>query len=168
MEDVSASIKRLDELKEIAVRILATYPRNKTEQREILKKLNLDKKELTVQKKIINENIRNIKTKARQDRAAWTGARGKGLVGSIARMDRDNITRSKESALTPYEQQKTAVEARLITVEIEINRISKIYEDEKIEDEIIDNSREIELRCKYCGRLLDYEDNICPGCGATK
>jgi hypothetical protein len=156
-------IESFDKLVGMMKNKIGSIPKNQKEKVEIIKKLNMQKKELGIQKRIINDNIRRINAKARADRAAWTGVRGNGLIGTAARIDRRTITNRKEEALRPLESQKTEIERLLANLDSEILRISRIVSSD---DSASHANEEINQKCKYCGRELG-QVNTCPGCGAV-
>jgi chromosome segregation ATPase len=135
-------------------------PRNKTEQSQMIQALKQHKKELTTEKKAINEGMRQTRIKARQDMTSWTGVSGKGFVGSVARYERVRIRNQKENALAPKEDAKTIIEKQVIEIDKNINRISKIAGNDLQEKPIV-------FRCVYCGRRVE-PNSVCPGCGSDK
>jgi hypothetical protein len=59
-------------------------------------RINTLKKEFAIEKRSVNEEMRQIKTKARQDRANLSGM-NRGTLGRIAIYQRATITRARES-----------------------------------------------------------------------
>ncbi len=135
-------------------------PSSKAEQKDMLSELRLFKKELATEKRSVNEAMRQVRTKARQDTASWTGIHGRGLVGSVARVERMQIRHQKEAALAPHESTKAAIERRLIETEMRINWVSKFRGEDP-------SGEKPPLRCAYCGRRV-RPDAPCPGCGSDR
>jgi flagellar motility protein MotE (MotC chaperone) len=134
-------------------------PSSKAEQKEMLGELRLLKKELMTEKRTVNESMRAIRTQARQNMSTWTGVQGK-FIGSVARVERMQIRHQKESALTPHEDAKAAIERQIIACERRINWISKFTgEDPKPQEHVV--------RCAYCGRRVS-SGKPCPGCGSDQ
>jgi len=135
-------------------------PANNEELKTMLSRLNNRKKELSIEKRSINEEIRQIRTGARQARANLSGFRG-GTMGKIATYQRAGITSSTENKLSPLESQKGRIEYELIKIDQQINRLSGFMGDDVVYTEIK------VLRCSYCGRRV-ITGEVCPGCGSDK
>ena len=134
-------------------------PASKTEQKQMLAELRLLKKEITTHKRSVNEAMREIRTKARQDMSSWTGVSG-GMVGSVARLERMGIRHGKEAALAPHEGTKASLELQIIDLERRIIWVERFQGEEP-------TAEEPPLRCGYCGRRVS-QNAVCPGCGSDK
>jgi hypothetical protein len=132
-------------------------PACKAEQKEMLSELRLLKKELTTEKRSVNEAMRIIRTQARQNMATWTGVQ-RGFTGSVARLERMQIRHQKEGALSPHEDAKAAIERQLIEMERRINWVSRFKGEDPREEQGV-------VRCAYCGRRVTA-GSPCPGCGS--
>jgi DNA-binding transcriptional MerR regulator len=148
----------IDKIKTIVRQKIDGVPKSRNDQVDMLKKLNLQKKELNIHIREVNESMRQVNASARQARAKWAGVRGKGLIGTTARISRASITNAKEDSLRPLETKRAELEAELASLEHEELRISRISN--------IDEVSAIVNKCKYCGRELCFE-SVCPGCGAA-
>lgn len=135
-------------------------PSSKAEQKQMLAELRLLKKEVTTQKRSANEAMREIRTKARQDMASWTGVSGRGVVGSVARLERMSIRHGKEADLAPHETTKASLERQIIDLERRINWVDRFQGEDP-------GAEEPPLRCAYCGRRVT-QNAVCPGCGSDK
>ena len=132
-------------------------PTSKGEQTQMLKELRQQKKELAVQKRSINENMRAARTKTRQEMSEWTGVQG-GMLGDVARMKRASIRRQKETALHPQENARAAIERQLIEIDKRFTWVSRFSGDDPHQEDVV-------VRCAYCGRRVE-PDKVCPGCGS--
>ena len=139
-------------------KLIHDIPCNQAELKAIINDLTFRKKELTIEKREMNEEIRLIRTKARQDRAKLSGI-NRGTMGKIASYQRASITRGKESRLSPLEYAKGDIENQLIEIDKKMNRLNGFKLDDIVNHE--DNI----LRCSYCGRRVNFGE-ICPGCGS--
>jgi chromosome segregation ATPase len=135
-------------------------PSSKSEQKDMLAELRLLKKEVTTQKRSVNEAMQGIRTKARQDMASWTGVSGRGVVGSVARLERMSIRHGKEGALAPHESTKASLERQIIDLERRINWVDRFQGGDP-------KPEEAPLRCAYCGRRVK-QNAVCPGCGSDR
>jgi rubrerythrin len=135
-------------------------PTNKVDLKTMLSGLITRKKELTFEKRSQNEEMRQIRTKARQDRANLSGM-NRGTMGKIATYQRAAITREKESKLSPLEYKKGEIEYELIEIDKKINRLNGFKGDDMvyIETKV--------RRCSYCGRRVNSGE-LCPGCGSDR
>ena len=158
-------INNLDQIVNAIKTKFSGIAKNQKEQVEILRELNLQKKELNIQKRVVNESIRQVNASARKARATWTGVRGKGIIGSVARLSRMSVTQERENALTPLEAKKAEIERKLSLFDREILRVSKITgKDEP--PTLADDHVTKKNKCQYCGRELGL-DSVCLGCGAA-
>lgn len=162
--DLAAARKGIEENEETIdtlYELMDRTPSSKAEQAEMLKEFRQLKKELTTEKRAVNEEIRAIRAEARQKTTRMTGISGSGFMGSAARYSRASIRYQKESALRPNEDAKAAIERQLINIEKRINWVSRFSGDdpETRPDEI--------LRCSYCGRRVE-PNSVCPGCGSDR
>ena len=137
-------------------------PTNKAEQKEMVSELRQLKKDLVLEKRTNNDELRQIRTTARQKSAEWTGTGGRGVLGSMARFDRARIRTSKEAALSPHEDSKTRIERQLIETERKINWVSHFIGEEPMTE-----YQQVVLRCAYCGRRVE-PGKVCPGCGSDR
>jgi primosomal protein N' len=135
-------------------------PASRAEQKQMLAELRLLKKEVSTQKRSLNEAMREIRTKARQDMTSWTGVSGRGVVGSVARLERMSIRHNKEAALAPHENTKALLERQIIDIERRINWVERFHGEDP-------ETEEAPLRCAYCGRRVS-QNAVCPGCGSDK
>jgi hypothetical protein len=158
-EELISEISHIDKIEILIKQKIDGVPKNKFEQIEVIKKLNLKKKELNIHKREVNENMRQVNASARQARAKWAGVRGKGIIGTTARFSRASITTAKEEALQPLEVERAEIESELASLEHEKLRISRIIGIEIVPPKF--------SKCHYCGRELGSE-LICLGCGAGK
>jgi len=122
-KELISNIEYIDKIKSEVRGKIDGMPKSRNEQVEMLKRLNLKKKELNIKKREVNEGIRQVNASARQARAGWTGVRGGGFIGTAARISRSNITQSKENALRPLEAKRTGLEEKLASLEREELRI---------------------------------------------
>jgi len=176
-EEVKKSIKQVDvEINSIDVVIdelnemMDKTPANKSEQKEIADVIKELKKELTLLKREINENLRLTRANARHKTANWAGA-NPGLLGTVARYQRTSIRMEKERALVPMEHQKTFVEKKLVSLDRDLNWVMHFKGDDQgdknqlLQEEIILDDVK---RCKYCGRRVNINtEDSCLGCGAV-
>ncbi len=109
-----------DLIEEIQSKIDIT-PNDPKEQAALLKELSLEKKELLIKKHEINEEMRQIRTAARQESANVPRTLRGALSGSSYRAAvRRDIRYKKETALSPHEDARTEVEMELIRLEKDI------------------------------------------------
>jgi len=135
-------------------------PSSKAEQKKILDELRLYKKELGLEKRQVNESMRQIRTQARQSTVAWSGAYNKGFLGNLKRTKRALIRLEKERNLAPNENAKAVIEKLLIDTERKIIWASHFTG--------VDFQIEVPFpRCAYCGRRME-SGGICPGCGSDR
>jgi hypothetical protein len=156
--ELISQISNIEKIKTTVKQNIDSVPKNRNDQVEKLKKFGLQKKELKLHIREINESMRQVNASARQAKANWSGVRGKGIVGTAARISRANITIGKEDALRPLEAKRAELEAEVASLEHEELRISRISNL----DEVITFGR----KCKYCGRELG-SGSVCLGCGAV-
>ena len=135
--------------------LIDRIPLNKEEQAGMLKALREAKKDLTLEKRSVNAEMRGIRTEARQENANIVGQRGPG-----SRYYRAAIVREREKILSPHEDTKAAIEQELIVIEKRINRISRFTGDDP-QPQFID----VVFRCSYCGRRVET-NSVCSGCGS--
>ena len=158
MEDFDKSISNLENTISLLQELIDSTPASKAEQKGMLQKFSITKKELTLEKRRVNEEMRNVRTAARQKMTNWTGVRG-GTLGKVARYQRTAIRLDKESTLSPLEKERAIIERQQLEIEKQIIWVSKfVGDDPEGEHEII--------CCAYCGRRMDNE-RVCPGCGST-
>ncbi len=99
-------------------------PRTKEEQASLVKELKLSKKELQLQKKEVSAEMKGIQTEARQKSASASTSFTTLLVGQkYTAAERRSIRQSKERALSPHEDAKSAIERQILVVEKEILRL---------------------------------------------
>ena len=158
LDIIQNGIDSIEVAKSVIAGIIDETPIYKAELKQKLNDLIVLKKELTVNKRTVNEEMRQIRTAARQQTAKMSGLRG-GTVGKIARYQRAGITMSKEKALSPMESTRGDIESQLIETEKQINRLKGIKVDEE------GNIEAHVPRCAYCGRRVN-SDKLCPGCGS--
>ena len=118
-EEIISEINALDKIIGKLRQQIVGLPKNRNEQKEMINKINTQKRELNIQKREINESIRQVNASARNARAGWAGVRGGGIIGTTARISRANITQTKEDALSPLEAKRADLEARLALLERE-------------------------------------------------
>jgi chromosome segregation ATPase len=155
LELTEKAIESIETAKSLIGEKINETPANRAELKTILSGLNARKKELSVDKRSLNEEIRQIRTKARQDRAEYSG------IGKMATYQRASITRGKERMLAPRESDKGGVENQVIEIEKKIDRL----EGFKVDDTV--NIESDVLRCSNCGRRVNSGE-LCPGCGSDK
>jgi len=127
-------------------------PASKSEQKEIADELRQLKKELTLQKCEINENMRQARTTARQKTISYTGV-NRGMFGDVARLQRHSARFEKERALVPLEGQKTFIEKKLIAIERDLNWVLHFRgKDDEIEAQSLqtETATDVSQRCSYC------------------
>lgn len=105
--------------------------KNSAEAKLALSELKLHKKTFNLQKKQINENMRQIRAAyTNQVRQQGSKVRGRGFINKFARdiqsISRDNDRRNLANSLSPYEAQKQRIELILSKIEEAILRI-EIY-----------------------------------------
>ena len=88
-------LKSVDIAKGALAKLIDETPDSKDKVKLQISTLSIRKKELAVEKREVNESMRMIRTKARQDRAKWTGVHGK-YMGKAASAARAVITYTKE------------------------------------------------------------------------
>lgn len=150
--NINSTIENLQEL-------IDSTPNSKAEQKEILDTLKFRKKELTLEKKEVNESIRQINTQARKEISKVSGL-SRGFIGDVARYDRMSIRHQKESALRPNEDAKTAINRQLHDVEKKILWVSHFKGDGNLVEQSI-------LLCSYCGRRVNPGEP-CKSCGSIQ
>jgi hypothetical protein len=128
-------------------------PNSSTLQKEMLSDFRAQKMDLTTDKREVNEEMRLIHTKARQDSASLSGANAES-----ARTKRMKIRQQEERALNPHEDARAAIERQLIDVERRINWVSRFAGVNPILEEKV-------LRCAYCG-IRVMPGARCPACGS--
>lgn len=133
-------------------------PISKEQQKEMLDNLKILKKELSLEKKTVNESIRLINAKARRDISSSTGIR-RGTAGEIARMQRRHTRLQKEIQLAPEENRKQIINEKILEIEKEIIWVSH-FKDETASSKPI-------LRCAHCGRKV-VEGEPCISCGSIE
>jgi vacuolar-type H+-ATPase subunit I/STV1 len=106
-----------------------SIPSGKLERKEMLKALKSLKKQLTAEKRAINQQIRAIKVKASLDLAQWKGVT-KGTVGKAARHQRASIRLMKKAQLEPQETARAAVKRQINEVNQRIKWVSNFSGDE--------------------------------------
>jgi hypothetical protein len=163
IKKIDKAVNQLESLMENLNSLIDRTPNSKAEQKEMIDELKALKKELTLEKKEINEAIRQTNVEARKSMASVTGLRG-GFVGDIARYKRISTRLEKEAALKPNEDAKAIINRKLLQIDKNINWVSKFKGDELPTINSITNSI---LRCAYCGRAV-IEGEICLGCGSTQ
>ena len=90
----------------------------------LVKELKLSKKELQLRKKEIAAEMKGIRTDARQKSASAATSLTTILVGQkYTAAERRSIRQSKERALAPHEDSKSAIERQILAVEKEILRL---------------------------------------------
>ena len=150
-------------------------PNSKAEQKEMLDEMKQYKKELTLEKRSVSENVRLINTEARKKTASVSGTTAKLLYGSSARYMRSSVRYQKESTLKPQEDAKAAINRQLLELDKNILWVSRFKSEEKVEVEEILHFSGYEtpgdpvepkvLRCAFCGRKVT-EGSPCEGCGS--
>ena len=169
IEMIDAEINGIDVVVDELNEKMDKTPANKSEQEEISDVIKEVKKELTLQKREINENLRQTRASARQKTANWTGS-NPGLLGTVARYQRSSIRMEKERALVPAENLKTFVEKKLVSLDRDLNWVKHFKSDaEEDENQLSQEAIILEQveRCKYCGRRIYDGVDVCTGCGAT-
>ncbi len=153
---------------EIISEMVDKTPTSKSEQKEIVESLKQIKKELTLQKREINEGMRKTRADARNKSVKWAGVNS-GFLGSVARYNRISARIDKEQSLLPLEEQKSLIEKELISIERDINWVLRFKGSETPQNHTESNSTktnsEISKYCPYCGRRGNSD--ICVGCGAV-
>lgn len=113
-------VERLQELVDIT-------PRTREEQASLLKELKFSKKELQLKKKEVSAEMKGIRTQARQKSAGAATSLTTLLVGQkYTAVERRSIRKSKERALSPQEDAKSAIEHQILVVEKEILRVESL------------------------------------------
>jgi hypothetical protein len=164
-----SGIQSIEKGIEILHAMMDKTPGSKTEQKAIVDELRQLKKDLTLQKREINENMRQTRVTARQKTIQYTGINS-GILGGVARYQRVSARLEKERALIPGEDQKKFIEKKLIAIERDLNWVLNFkteVSDEKAQfpqTNMVIN--EVKQKCSYCGRTLNAED-YCPSCGAV-
>ena len=119
-----ATAKSCFSLAEHLQELIDSTPATNEQQVALLKELKLSKKELQLKKKEIAAEMKGIRTDARQKSTNAASSFTTLLVGQkYTAAERRNIRQSKENALAPYEDAKSAIERRILSVEKEILRI---------------------------------------------
>ncbi len=96
-------------------------PNNSEERTTMLKELQLEKKELQLKKRGINEQMRVIRTAARQQSVNLPNTFSGAFGGSKYRAsERRSIRYHKEAALSPHEDDKSTIEQELLHLEKDI------------------------------------------------
>ncbi len=98
--------KLIDELKST----VEFLPRSQSDLKELIRGCQLRKKELTAEKKAVNEQIREIRVQARQKTANTSS-------GKVGTDQRKNIRYWKENQLSPYENKKANLEQQIIKLD---------------------------------------------------
>lgn len=160
LETARKGIATNEETIEALYELIDRTPSSKKEQSEMLNEYRQLKKELTTEKRAVNEEMRKIRAEARSKTTGLSGISGRGFIGSAARYSRSSIRYQKESALRPNEDAKGALERQLIETEKRINWISKFSGTDPGPAYY-----EAVLRCSYCGRRVE-PNSVCPGCGS--
>ena len=126
LEAIRRETESLTELADRLDAAIAATPNDKDDQKAMLKELRQRKKELGVEKKEAAAAMREIRTSARQTSSKI----GTGLftMPSTNRYARISVRLKKEAALKPHEDQKTAIERQILSVERMINWIDKFTE----------------------------------------
>ena len=125
----------------------------------MLNELKCVKKNLVLEKREINEFIRQVNVEARKSIAKVSGI-SKGFIGSVARTHRVNVRYQKEAALRPNEDAKAAINRQLFQIERDILWVSKFNGEE------LPSGIEV-VRCAYCGRRV-IDGNPCQSCGSIQ
>ncbi len=154
-EVVNSTESVIEKLQELIDRT----PNSKADQKEMLNELKTLKKDLSLEKREINETIRQVNVEARKSISRVTGMRG-GTLGSVARFHRVNVRYQKEAALRPNEDAKAGINRQLLQIEKDILWVSRF----KGEEILITNNA---VRCAYCGRRV-FDGNPCQSCGSIQ
>jgi len=161
--EIRSYVTLIDELYEM----MDKTPVSKSEQKEIADGLRQIKKDLTLQKREINEDLRQTRANARQKTTQWTGVNS-GVLGSIARHQRITARLEKERSLIPLEDQKALIEKELITIEKDLNWVLHFRDNGSNNPPQIPQTNinfEKTQSCPYCGRKATTD--VCLSCGAT-
>lgn len=161
-EEIILEMETIESGTESVIDLLNTLvektPISKEQQKEMLDSLKILKKELSLEKKTVNESIRLINAKARKNIASLTGLR-RGTVGEIARIQRRQARLQKEIQLVPEEEKKRIINEKTLEIEKEILWVAHFKDD-------ISPSKSV-LRCAYCGRKV-IEGEPCKSCGSIE
>jgi hypothetical protein len=157
--DMADVVKKTEIVIEKLQDLIDRTPNSKADQKEMLNELKTIKKNLTLEKREINESIRQVNVEARKSISKVTGISG-GIFGTVARAHRVNVRYQKEAALRPNEDAKAGINRQLLQVEKDILWVSRFKgEETPVVNDVV--------RCAFCGRRV-LDGNPCQSCGSIQ